>query len=517
MSYSSIQGARACVRSLSLALFGAICVIAPVPAKAAPVCPNSKTESPETCDDGNIINGDGCSSACAKEAGWTCTAPATAVSVCQKCGNSKTSGTETCDDGNTTSLDGCSNVCAIESGFSCTASATAISVCHKCGDSKTTATETCDDGNTTSLDGCSSTCAIEPGYSCTVSSSAVSVCQKCGDGVKSGTEVCDDGNTTSYDGCNGTCSAVGLCFTCTTPGQRCTRTLSTGTDRPAIITPGVAVSDYSVKYDAEEVCQPYMYSDFTGQQLRLASTLRGFYYQIFEGCTDGKPTTWGDLKWDAVLPSSKTRIAFRGRVADTILALSARPWTPIALTAPDTSPTNIANALRANFVTAGEGLTGRYLQVEVMLESDTSASVFVTPELKSMSVTSTCSTPARTSGTVVSSYSAADYCVSPEVPEWYALTYKVSTPGDSSVNFEVRAADTQAGLDTAKPAIVSVPGAANNPDEGQFDTGKLLRDNGLSSSQKYLRVTAVLKPSSDGTLSPVFYGYDQKWLCVFAE
>ena len=54
----------------------------------------------ETCDDGNIISGDGCSSKCMIE-----------------CGNNVINGHETCDDGNLQDGDGCSSTCSLEHGF----------------------------------------------------------------------------------------------------------------------------------------------------------------------------------------------------------------------------------------------------------------------------------------------------------------------------------------------------------------------------------------------------------------
>ena len=39
-----------------------------------PICGDSVILSPETCDDGNSINGDGCSSTCGIENYWTCNA-----------------------------------------------------------------------------------------------------------------------------------------------------------------------------------------------------------------------------------------------------------------------------------------------------------------------------------------------------------------------------------------------------------------------------------------------------------
>jgi cysteine-rich repeat protein len=61
-------------------------------AKAA-VCGNGITEPPETCDDGNAINGDGCLN--------TCQLPI--------CGNGTIEPPEQCDDGNAVNGDGCSS------------------------------------------------------------------------------------------------------------------------------------------------------------------------------------------------------------------------------------------------------------------------------------------------------------------------------------------------------------------------------------------------------------------------
>ena len=66
------------------------------------ICGNRIVEPPEQCDDGNLINGDGCSSTCIKE---------TAVPVC---GNGIVEGREQCDDGNRNSGDGCSRRCRLE-------------------------------------------------------------------------------------------------------------------------------------------------------------------------------------------------------------------------------------------------------------------------------------------------------------------------------------------------------------------------------------------------------------------
>ena len=68
----------------------------------------------ETCDQGmgNQTPGDGCSAACQEEMGWDCTGT---PSVCATvCGDGTLTAPETCDDMNTANLDGCSATCRTE-------------------------------------------------------------------------------------------------------------------------------------------------------------------------------------------------------------------------------------------------------------------------------------------------------------------------------------------------------------------------------------------------------------------
>jgi cysteine-rich repeat protein len=66
------------------------------------VCGNGILETGETCDDGNNVNGDGCSNTCQMENDEPV------------CGNGILETGETCDDGNTVSGDGCSSICQTE-------------------------------------------------------------------------------------------------------------------------------------------------------------------------------------------------------------------------------------------------------------------------------------------------------------------------------------------------------------------------------------------------------------------
>jgi cysteine-rich repeat protein len=96
-----------------------------------PVCGDGNTFPPEQCDDGGVIDGDGCDSNC------TLTA----------CGNGIPTAGESCDDGNGTNGDGCDSNCTLTA----------------CGNGIATGGEACDDGNPTAGDGCEPDCTLSPG------------------------------------------------------------------------------------------------------------------------------------------------------------------------------------------------------------------------------------------------------------------------------------------------------------------------------------------------------------------
>lgn len=77
------------------------------------VCGDSVVVSPETCDDGNTVPFDGCSSDCRKEPVCSGSGPCTST-----CGDGIVLG-EDCDDGNTADGDGCSPTCEVEIGWTC--------------------------------------------------------------------------------------------------------------------------------------------------------------------------------------------------------------------------------------------------------------------------------------------------------------------------------------------------------------------------------------------------------------
>lgn len=135
----------------------------PLPSNSNLFCGDSIVTDPETCDDGNFVNGDGCSVVCSIETTDLCLG----VDV---------------DDGNECTTDTCSVGVVIhtDNGF-CTEVV--------CSDGLVSGTEQCDDGDFNPGDGCDATCQVETGFSCVGSPSVCSAV--CGDGIMTGAEQCD--------------------------------------------------------------------------------------------------------------------------------------------------------------------------------------------------------------------------------------------------------------------------------------------------------------------------------------
>jgi cysteine-rich repeat protein len=168
----------------------------------------------EDCDDGNVKDGDGCSSICRRES----TVP---------CGNKVLDSGEECDDGNTKAGDGCSASCRLEN----TSSGRPPAL--RCGDGMVTIGEWCDDGSQCTDDPAScnripgtrgARCGCDPtNANCRLPAGVTvpSGCQwaRCGDGTVNNLvtwngarvnfdlihEDCDDGNVLAGDGCSPVC------------------------------------------------------------------------------------------------------------------------------------------------------------------------------------------------------------------------------------------------------------------------------------------------------------------------
>jgi cysteine-rich repeat protein len=143
-------------------------------------CGNGHIDPGEECDDGNIVDHDGCTADCRIES---------------FCGNSIVEPGEECDDGNYEDEDGCSRSCFVEFG---------------CGNGVLEVGEECDDDNIDSGDGCNGECIIESGLAV------------CGNGVHEYPEICDDGNVEPGDGCDSTCQKENGCGDgILTPPEQC--------------------------------------------------------------------------------------------------------------------------------------------------------------------------------------------------------------------------------------------------------------------------------------------------------
>jgi len=139
-------------------------------------CGDGTTDEGETCDDGNVVDGDGCSAICTIEE----------EEEEPICGDGTVDEGETCDDGNTTDGDGCSSSCTTEEEQQ-----------PVCGNNIKETGEECDgtDGVTEGYT-CSDTCTLDPEVVVTV----------CGNDVKETGEECDgeDGVIDGYQ-CSATC------------------------------------------------------------------------------------------------------------------------------------------------------------------------------------------------------------------------------------------------------------------------------------------------------------------------
>lgn len=146
---------------------------------SGPVCGDGVIESPEKCDDNNIIPGDGCNSSCAIETNWTCTGqPSVCTNQppvqgnCSKCEDVICSDGKACFVKNDNSGTICGPIASTIDGH------TRCIIDSVCGNGWREHDEYCDNGEAnsdTQPNACRTNC----------------VRAHCGDGVKDNGEVCD--------------------------------------------------------------------------------------------------------------------------------------------------------------------------------------------------------------------------------------------------------------------------------------------------------------------------------------
>jgi hypothetical protein len=106
-------------------------------------------------------------------------------------------------------------------------------------------------------------------------------------------------------------------------------------------------------------------------------------------------------------------------------------------------------------------------------------------------------------------------CIAPhEAPKWGDLIWSGDTPGPSTIEFQIRTANTLAELPLAIPASVIIPTDTNSHTLNL--TEELIAD-GQPYGLPYLQITALLNPSNFPTASPTLEGWSFEFFCEAAE
>ncbi len=166
------------------------------------ICGNAQVVD-ESCDDGNLIDGDGCGSNCQVERGYYCGLHPEGiqpVSVCEETPENTRCPTRLLEDDlchcgcdvidpvcPSSTLEECEIIggCYIEQGEVIDPASPQNCVENTCGDGWLAQAEVCDDGNLNNGDGCSSVCQVELGFECEqrwVSGQERSICAEKDDG-----------------------------------------------------------------------------------------------------------------------------------------------------------------------------------------------------------------------------------------------------------------------------------------------------------------------------------------------
>jgi hypothetical protein len=112
-------------------------------------------------------------------------------------------------------------------------------------------------------------------------------------------------------------------------------------------------------------------------------------------------------------------------------------------------------------------------------------------------------------------YDSTARCITPpEHPKWGDLTWTASTPGTSSIEFQIRTANSAADLLTAIPAIVQIQTSAPT---GKFNLTEELIANGQPYGLPYIQITAMLNPTNNPIVSPTLEGWSFEFVCEAAE
>ncbi len=171
-------------------------------------CGNNLMEFGEQCDDGNTVDGDGCSATCKVE---------------NVCGDSNQEPNEACDDGNIANGDGCTSDCQLETcsdsdgGIAGNVQGTATGFEYDFADPASspwvTRTDSCQSGKVLEYYCSDNSYTINATLiDCNCVNGACAAGPVCGNGNVDAGEDCDDSNTVNGDGCPADCT--GVLYTC---------------------------------------------------------------------------------------------------------------------------------------------------------------------------------------------------------------------------------------------------------------------------------------------------------------
>ena len=184
-----------------------------------PVCANSELDQTETCDDGNLTNGDGCSSTCQNEKCLAQTA-APGFPTVPLCDDGIGCTVDTC---NTTLAGGtCQHVFLCDDGIACTTDTCVGTECvNTPNDGSCTDSNPCTDGVCSTSTGCTQVANNAPcedglfctdGDACSGSSCQPGPARDCGDGVACTVDSCNEStNACGSSPSNALCSDGAFC------------------------------------------------------------------------------------------------------------------------------------------------------------------------------------------------------------------------------------------------------------------------------------------------------------------
>ena len=497
------------------------------------VCGDGMVESVEECDDGNLVSGDGCDIDCLLEDGYACPGAGGSCHV-SVCGDGVAEGSEECDDANSLIGDGCTPFCEVEpscSGGTCT---------PICGDGQVFPGEACDDGNGVDGDGCSSSCTLEAGYSCTL------VTTDPPDEIDLPV-VLRDVRSSHPDFQNWCCGMdYGMVANTWGPDRKPVPVIGSG--NPSLST----TANFSEWYN--DSAQSRTYADHLTVTRQADGTYafdsnRFFPLDGLGFSLEGEPEPNGhnyhftsEVRFWFTYERGQ-QLSFRGD--DDV-------W--VFINGHLTVDIGGVHGARADSVTldatneASLGLTegGLYEAAVFQAERHTTGSNYrltlagfffgltecvsvcgdgiltrdeVCDDGTNDGSPGTCNPGCQSwapafppSGAYSRTFDSAERC-NPltSLPFWEQLAWEASTPSDTRIQFQVRTAAVESDLDSATPTSVDVP---IEPDDGSVDLDSLLTGAGLSQSQRFLRLTAVLFPSTDGTLAPTLETFEVRYNCL---